>query len=631
MKICNSSARLMLFSIAALLLSASPQISQAQDDGPTIENSDFASFTGGKPDGWTFRSNKQEFAQATDIDHETVDTALQITLVKDGGNSYGEILQRLKLKPATRYRISADIRSSPNGLGIIQVKTIRSKKELERLNSDRSKTDWETVSLEFDTANSDQVQVLCRYTQKGSQVGGQIWWTNLQIEELGDGAPPRDPESLEIAEAGIDQYVTPSGAGKKDGSDWANARAGGSDLQSALDAVGPGNTLHLGSGDYRDVSLSIERGGASSGEMVKIVGVDTGDGPPRFTSSFDKDNPGKGGGVLFRLAGYVGFVSIENVQAEAYAAGIEMDGPNRGIRISNVDVSASREGIIINGGAVANDLDSGSNDIVIRDGDFMHYTKRAIRLRGGVHDVQILNCHADAGGEAWATERFAMGFTVEGSKADGVMDHDITYENCTARNHYDNQGTKYWNGDGFSAERSVKNLTYRNCGAFDNTDGGWDIKAESPTFINCVSLGNKRNFRIWSKHESPARLENCVIAFSHHPGGTGNANGIHLANNAGVIVERCTFVENGQSIDLDGKGEPTWAKVSDSLIYEPNGLAKATEGGDTKVEVSGGVVIDENNAGQDPQFPNANIDWEGGDNSFDSATYPSAGYRSEPR
>ena len=612
-----------LFSLITLVVTLTSHFAMGQE----IKNSDFAQWNNDRPVNWTVRKNKQKLSKAVDIEHDSAKTALQVELISDGGKSFGEILQKIKFESYTRYRISGDIRSSVNGIGIFQVKTIRSKKELERISSKRSTIKWQTMSIEFDTTNADEVQILCRYNQKAQNLGGKIWWTNLKIEKLGEGAPPEDPNKLNIASPGSNQYITPNGLGNRDGSSWENARAATHGFQDALNAVGPGNTLYIGSGTYEKIRLKLSAGGSGPDKMVTIHGKDTGDGLPKFTSNFDKKKPSKTGDTLFIFEPYVGFVSIQNLRLEDYKAGIVMNGPNRGIRITDVDVTRAREGIIVNGAAIPHQLDSGTNDLIIQDCDFGPYTKRAIRLRGGVNNVQITNCHADAGGEPWATERFAMGFTVEGSRTEGIKDHNITYLRCTSRNHYDPNGKKYWNADGFTNERRTGNITYIDCGAFDNTDGGWDVKGENIKFINCVSLRNKRNYRVWSKAQTPAVFYNCVAAFSKLRGGTGNRNGLHLTPGAGAKLSYCTFIDNGQAIDVDADHKLTEVTLEDCLIYEPHGQAQAGNSNQAKITFKNSIIIDQAQSSADPDFVNITPDWEGGDNKFNSQTYTSQGYQ----
>jgi opacity protein-like surface antigen len=60
-----------------------------------------------------------------------------------------------------------------------------------------------------------------------------------------------------------DAYATPEGAGDRNGSSWAHAYDQ-SQIQSAANALTPGDTLYLGSGTYESVSLTLTSSGEPS-------------------------------------------------------------------------------------------------------------------------------------------------------------------------------------------------------------------------------------------------------------------------------------------------------------------------------------------------------------------------------
>ena len=77
------------------------------------------------------------------------------------------------------------------------------------------------------------------------------------------------------------------------------------------------------------------------------------------------------------------------------------------------------------------------------------------------HDLaftSVRDVTADSGGREFATEKFQMCFGMGGAK--GSVDSDITFENCVARNAYDDAGDKYWNADGFCAVPRVLEMMY---------------------------------------------------------------------------------------------------------------------------------------------------------------------------
>lgn len=70
--------------------------------------------------------------------------------------------------------------------------------------------------------------------------------------------------TYQSAWAAADWYVVPGGAGTRSGQTWENAFAA---IQPALDAAQPGDTIHLGAGDYFE-DLVTKRHGAANGPIT---------------------------------------------------------------------------------------------------------------------------------------------------------------------------------------------------------------------------------------------------------------------------------------------------------------------------------------------------------------------------
>ena len=104
--------------------------------------------------------------------------------------NWGEAAQSLRgLKNDTTYRLAGWVKSSLQQLGVLQVKLYRDGKELKRLNSARSTTEWQEIALEFNTLDADKVEILCRWAQdKPEAIGQSVWFANLSLAEVG---PPK--------------------------------------------------------------------------------------------------------------------------------------------------------------------------------------------------------------------------------------------------------------------------------------------------------------------------------------------------------------------------------------------------------------------------------------------------------
>jgi hypothetical protein len=99
--------------------------------------------------------------------------------------------------------------------------------------------------------------------------------------------------------------------------------------------------------------------------------------------------------------------------------------------------------------------------------------------------------------------------------------HDFRIERCVMRGfRWQRKAKQYWNGDGFSTERGNARFLFRQCAAWDNSDGGFDLKSTETVLDNCVSGRNARNFRLWSSIRATRLLSLDPVKV----GGTGDTN-----------------------------------------------------------------------------------------------------------
>lgn len=56
---------------------------------------------------------------------------------------------------------------------------------------------------------------------------------------------------------------------------------------------------------------------------------------------------------------------------------------------------------------------------------------------------------------------------------------------------------RYTNGDGYSSERGNQRITFRRAEAYDNSDGGFDLKSTDTRLEDVIAGGNGRNYRFW--------------------------------------------------------------------------------------------------------------------------------------
>lgn len=111
--------------------------------------------------------------------------------------------------------------------------------------------------------------------------------------------------------------------------------------------------------------------------------------------------------------------------------------------------------------------------------------------------------------------------------------HDFTISNCTMRNFRMELGSgKYWNGDGYSAEKENYGLRFLNCSAFMCTDGGFDLKSTGTFMDGCVAGQNKFNYRFWS----PVQAWALTSLDPQMGGGTGGYGHFSIVGSPGLEI-----------------------------------------------------------------------------------------------
>ena len=162
-----------------------------------LQNGDFAEVTAnGKPVHWgVYERSRQKVAIDRHGAPPDAEQSLRVDIEAAVPGRYGEIVQRVRnLTPDTTYVLAGKLKSTVAALAFFQIKLLKQRKELKRISSEHSTTEWRTVRQEFYTQDADEVQILCRYLQKPQSVGQTAWFAQLALTKAG---PPR----LEIVEA----------------------------------------------------------------------------------------------------------------------------------------------------------------------------------------------------------------------------------------------------------------------------------------------------------------------------------------------------------------------------------------------------------------------------------------------
>ena len=253
-------------------------------------------------------------------------------------------------------------------------------------------------------------------------------------------------DDLAYDTTGGDYYLTVSGAGAQDGSNWANALPA-SQLSTVLNTtMAPGDTLFIASGNYGNRTISLTASG-TPGNPKSILGVDTGGGVPVFDSAnWTRNDPDAGQYSVISLGTGVSHWTIANLALRncQFAVRGTTSNPDRtGLTFRDLDIQLVRHGFYL----------SDCDDMIIEDCSVTRYTKHAYRLDQGCDNVVFSNSVADlsVGDATWwdYSEAFPFGFIVNNA---GVANTQILFLDCTANNNRQNGQDGYWNGDGFVAE-----------------------------------------------------------------------------------------------------------------------------------------------------------------------------------
>lgn len=330
-------------------------------------------------------------------------------------------------------------------------------------------------------------------------------------------------------------FVSPTGSGDRSGSDWENAAPIGA-LNAMIARAGPGGEVLLlaDAGAYRVNGLvPIERGGIE-GQAVTIRGVDRAgnDMAAEFVGSRPVDwQAGQPqGNELFKLGDGADHLRFEDIAVRDVGTAFRVAGDVENLVIEQVDASNVRrffENYASGTGGTAT-----ISGLTIRDVDVTGFSRTAVRLQYDTHDVLIEDLRADMAGQVG--DDLPAGIQLEGTV------HDVVIREVTVENVRSERGG-YLNGDGFSAERGVRNVLFENTVARGNSDGGYDLKSEGTVLVGALAEENGRNYRFWGS----AELVDSVGLNPVWRGGSSEQNQLWVAAGARVAVRDSAFVDAG--------------------------------------------------------------------------------------
>ena len=188
--------------------------------------------------------------------------------------------------------------------------------------------------------------------------------------------------------------------------------------------------------------------------------------------------------------------------------------------------------------------------------------------------------------------------------------HDVFISRVTSHSNketYIGPVSTYGNGDGFSDDLGTSHLFIRDSVAYDNLDGGFDIKAVYFECTNCLSHDNiKYGFRLWDAG-GPYTLINSVSY----------GNGLFplqaLATSALTSLYNSTFISGGGDQGYAIEGPPVSLVMRNCILYgytnqvASGGLGPADEDYNLYFSTQGsiGFTIGAHSKNANPAFVNA--------------------------
>lgn len=320
----------------------------------------------------------------------------------------------------------------------------------------------------------------------------------------------------------LNRYISPNGAGSKNGDGWANA-APWSDLRYMVAAAAASGGMvyvaaHLGNYTISASPGQITASGTPTHPVI-IRGVDASLTPARATIIGNRtnwtapsdpeivtDTRGWTVGVdAIQLAVGASYIEIENIDFKRVGNCVVCYGSNVGIAWRNTNSYNVRRGFTTQGNGVTN--------VTLENLNVVGFSKQFIQLQNDTSyvfmDGGVLNSARQDG------DSFAVCVQISGT-ANNIHIKNVDAYYCTEKLNNitaaDPDGSEsFWNGDGFSSEWGNYAIIYENCRSFGHTDGGFDNKGNASMsvdasgnpvpciqYINCWAEDCGEGFRIWS-------------------------------------------------------------------------------------------------------------------------------------
>lgn len=149
-----------------------------------VKNGELLLSEKGKPMGW--RMNDHKITAIKEGLPKGVSTGVKVEVIKSIKYD-GYINQYIKgISADSTYKLTGWLKSSKAKMAYIQVKLIKDKKELKRISSRKSTTEWQDIEMEFQTLNADSIAVLCRFNQQKADIGQTASFADIKLTKKSD-------------------------------------------------------------------------------------------------------------------------------------------------------------------------------------------------------------------------------------------------------------------------------------------------------------------------------------------------------------------------------------------------------------------------------------------------------------
>lgn len=395
------------------------------------------------------------------------------------------------------------------------------------------------------------------------------WWL---IRERPPAAVP--PGQAQPAPAQVvARHITVEGAGRRDGSDLANAARLG-DLPDLLEASQPGDEVWIHAGEqpyHQDGPLPLHHGGAP-GAPVVVRGVGEDGARPEIVGSRSAPYRAEGaqGKEVFRLLEGADHLRFENLAFRNQGNGCFRIGADV-TDLAIAGVTAENVARLVENTASGDRATATITGLTVTDATVRGYSEGAIRLRYDTSDVLLEDVDGDAEAQEQSGDDFPMGVHLEGTV------HDVELRRVAMRNNRSERGEdEYWNGDGFAAERETHDLSFVDTYAAGNSDAGYDLKSTRTRLLRVVAEDNGRNYRFWGEDID---VRECIGRAPRRRGGNTTQAQVHGSGAVDTVLTGCTFDDGDQHTIVFDVDEGSLRVEGGQVRHGPGAHLRAVENG----------------------------------------------------